>query len=465
MAVLAAQGIEFPITIPVVVIGAGACGTIAALTAHGAGADVVILERDAVPAGSTALSAGMIPAAGTRIQAAAGIEDSPELLAADVMHKNRGTADDRVVDAVARASGPTVDWLTDEIGLELTLVTGFLYPGTSRLRMHAPPSRNGADLMSGLSAAVAQSGVELLTNAYVADIYADTAGRVHGVRVERPDGDTELIGCEALVLACNGYGGNSKMVSEFIPDMESATYSGHPGNQGDAVEWGRALGAATQHMTGYQGHAGVAHPHGMLITWALMMGGGVQVNNLGERFSNEHEGYSEQAAKLLAQPGQVGFCIFDKRLHELGLDQEDYRNADDVGAIKWADSVEALAEQLQLPVDALARTLEEVSRLAEGDGTCSFGRKFTSQLRLVPPYYGVKTTGALFHTQGGLVIDEYARVVRQNGSVLPNLFAGGGAACGISGPEPWGYLSGNGLLTATTLGRLAGQSAADLVTG
>jgi len=72
-------------------------------------------------------------------------------------------------------------------------------------------------------------------------------------------------------------------------------------------------------------------------------------------------------------------------------------------------------------------------------------------------------TGALFHTQGGLVVDSGARVLREDGSPLPNLFAGGGAARGLSGPSRWGYLSGNGLLTATVLGRLAGQSAAALV--
>ena len=78
---------------------------------------------------------------------------------------------------------------------------------------------------------------------------------------------------------------------------------------------------------------------------------------------------------------------------------------------------------------------------------------------------GVRVTGALFHTQGGLVVDSGARVLREDGSPLPNLFAGGGAARGLSGPSRWGYLSGNGLLTATVLGRLAGQSAAALVQG
>ena len=72
-------------------------------------------------------------------------------------------------------------------------------------------------------------------------------------------------------------------------------------------------------------------------------------------------------------------------------------------------------------------------------------------------------TGALFHTQGGLVIDASCRVKRNDGTVFPNLFAAGGAAVGVSGSTAAGYLSGNGLLTATVLGRLAGQAAAQML--
>ena len=67
-----------------------------------------------------------------------------------------------------------------------------------------------------------------------------------------------------------------------------------------------------------------------------------------------------------------------------------------------------------------------------------------------------------FHTQGGLLVDDRARVLKPGNTALPNLFAAGGAACGVSGPECWGYLSGNGLLSAVGLGRIAGTSAARL---
>ena len=82
---------------------------------------------------------------------------------------------------------------------------------------------------------------------------------------------------------------------------------------------------------------------------------------------------------------------------------------------------------------------------------------------LKAPYCAVKVTGALFHTQGGLAIDRAARVLRQDGTPFPNLFAAGGAAVGVSGSGAAGYLSGNGLLTATVFGRIAGEAAAKLL--
>ena len=78
---------------------------------------------------------------------------------------------------------------------------------------------------------------------------------------------------------------------------------------------------------------------------------------------------------------------------------------------------------------------------------------------LETPYYAVQVSCSLFHTQGGLAVNSETWVMHKEGYSLSNLFAGGGAAKGVSGPAVWGYLSGNGLLTAITLGRLAGEHA------
>jgi fumarate reductase flavoprotein subunit len=462
--VLPPDGIHFEITVPVVVVGAGACGLIAAMAAQEAGAEVLVLERDPVPFGSTGLSSGMIPAAGTLAQHRKGVEDTPEALINDIMAKNRGMARADLVDAIARASGPTVDWLSEVRGVPLELVEGFLYPGTSRMRMHAPPEVSGTALMTSLQRAVEESGIQILTDAQVTTLFATTEGRIAGVRIRRPDGSEETIGSDALILACNGFGGNPDMVRRFISEMKDALYFGHPGNQGEALIWGETLGAATEHLGSYQGHGSVAQPHSILITWALIMEGGIQVNATGKRFSNEHLGYSEQAFLVLKQPGGVAWNIYDARLHELGLGFEDYRQAQASGAIVQAPTVKELAETLGLPA-GLEKTVGEIQELARKGEVCPFGRSFKNQRPLEPPYCGVQVTGALFHTQGGLMTDVEGRVLFLDGHRFPNLFAGGGAACGISGPESWGYLSGNGLLMASTLGRLSGLAAARILSG
>jgi flavocytochrome c len=453
---------RFDVSVPLIVIGGGACGLVAALAAREAGTEPLVIERDASPAGSTALSSGFIPAAYTRFQRAAGVTDSPEQMAEDIQRKNHGEADRRVVDAVCRASGPAIEWLADVHRVPMVLVEGFLYPGHSALRMHAVAEKTGAALMATLASACGRAGIDLLTSARVVDLFATEGRRVTGVRVARPDGSHEEIGCEALVLACSGFGGNAAMVREHIPEIADALYFGHVGNQGDALAWGRELGAAVRDVTAYQGHGSVATPHGILVTWALMMEGGIQVNARGERFSNEHLGYSEQCLPVLEQPGGVAWNVYDERLHRMALDFEDYRQADSAGAVKAAPSVDALAAATGLPADALARTLDEVARHVAGSTRDPFGRDFTQKPVLAPPYHAVKVTGALFHTQGGLEVDTAARVVDAHGRALPNLFAGGGAARGVSGAHVWGYLSGNGLLAAVTLGRIAGDAAAKL---
>jgi len=98
-----------------------------------------------------------------------------------------------------------------------------------------------------------------------------------------------------------------------------------------------------------------------------------------------------------------------------------------------------------------------------GEKKDEFGRDFTKKPMLKPPYCVSKIAGALTHTQGGLEVNTEMRVLRKDGRPFPNLYAGGGAARGLSGPADWGYLSGSGLLTATNMGRLAGEAAAELV--
>jgi len=450
-----ADDVEFPAFVETIVVGAGACGLTAALAVQDAGGDPLVLERDESPSGSTSMSSGFIPAAGTRWQRDEGIDDDPGLFLEDIQRKSHDRSDPEVAAEVVEAIGPALEWLEDEHGIPFEVLDGFLYPGHSRRRMHAVPERTGEALLTRLLQAVMAAGIPVMTGAHVTTLFVDEDDRIAGVEIERPDGGTERIACGSLILACNGYGGNREMVAANIPAMADAEYHGHAGNTGDAVLWGKALGAEVRDLTACQGHGSLAMPHRILITWALMMEGGIQVNRNGDRFANEHQGYSEQAVDVLRQPGGIAFDIFDARLHALGEQFADYRDAVVAGAVKSAPTIEALAAEIGVPADRLAASIAETA----GDGVDRFGRDLSKTPALKAPFYAVRVTGALFHTQGGLAVDREARVLRTDGTPFPNLLAAGGAAVGVSGPDISGYLSGNGLLTAVALGRIAGETA------
>jgi len=463
MSTIVTGGEKFEARVPLLIIGAGAAGLCAALAAKEASVEAVVIERDAVPAGSTALSAGLIPAAATRFQRAKGISDSAQTLAADIQRKAHGEADGAVVEAVAENSAPLIEWLSDRYDFPFDVVDNFNYPGHAALRMHGLPSRTGLELIDRLRSAVETNDIVIATERAAERLIVGAGGKIEGVEMVRGDGAIERLGCDALLLACNGYGGNPALVRRFIPEMADALYFGHPGNQGDAVIWGEALGAKLAHLGGYQGHGSVATPHNILITWAVIMQGGIQINGEGKRFCDETRGYSEQAAQVLHQPGKVAWNIFDERIATVARQFEDFQNAERAGAIVWADSIAALARTLHVPEAALLDEWNEAVSLKARSGRDHYGRQFAAEQRCEPPFCAVKVTGALFHTQGGLAIDARGRVIHNDGTVFPNLFAAGGAAAGVSGSTAAGYLSGNGLLTATVLGRIAGQAAAEQI--
>lgn len=453
-----AAHIEAEMHVAVVIVGAGACGLTAALMLHDAGIECVLLERDAVPSGSTALSSGFIPAAGTRAQREQGIQgDSPARFAADIQAKARGRAAPALVRAYAEAVGPALDALQARHGLDWIVLDGFLYPGHSVHRMHALPQRTGAALMAGLQAAVEAAGIPVLTQALVDTLWLDDTGRALGIGYRRPDGREETLACDALLLACNGFGGNAAMVRTLLPEMAAAAFGGHTGNDGSAILWGEAIGARLRDLGGYQGHGSWVTPQGALMSWAVMMEGGVQINREGRRFHDETQGYSEAAVHVLEQPGAIAWNVFDAPLLELARGFPDFCEAEAAGALRRCDTVADLAACIGCDAATLQSTLDGLQAGApQSDGR-------VSKRALAAPYFAVKVTGALFHTQGGLDIAADARVLRQDGSPLPNLLAAGGAAGGVSGDEVWGYLSGNGLLSAVAGGYIAARTAAALV--
>jgi fumarate reductase flavoprotein subunit len=443
-----------------VVAGAGG-GLVAALRAAQLGLDVLVVERSEhfAHGNNTAMSTAMVPGAGTRWQAEAGIDDSPDVFLADIMAKSKGQTDEPLARSLARVSARLVTWMADDLGLSMGLVTDFPYPGHSRLRCHTVPGRSGRTMLAGLiDATRAQDSVVMLSPARLTAVaVGDDA--VNAVTVTSPDGREETVSTDAVLLATNGFGADADLVAKHIPEIAGAVYHGSGESTGDALRIGTGHGADAAFLDAYQGHAALATPAATLAGWATVMHGGFLVGEDGRRFGDETVGYSEYARQVLAQANGRAVLVLDQRIHDACLAFDDFRDTVKSGALRWADTPQELAAAFAVDPAGLAETVDTTARLATGSGTDELGRA-SWEAALEPPYAGIRVSPALFHTQGGLRVDGSARVLRADRSPITGLYASGGAAMGISGHGAGGYLAGNGLLPALGLALLAAEDVA-----
>lgn len=446
----------------VLVIGAGACGLAAAIAAADAGVSPVIIEKLDRVGGNSALSTGSVPAAGSRFQREAGIDDSPERMVRDLMGVAKETDDLDEVRRLAEVSAETVEWLVDVVEARLQLITAYKHIGHSVPRLHAPSSRRGKDLVDDLVRAAEQRGIPIAVgNAATELLIAE--GAVQGATV-RTGAESQPIVASKTILAVNGFAGAPQLVKRFCPEIAGARYFGALGSTGEAIVWGEAAGAALANIGAYQGYAAVADPHGSLLSWTTIEKGGAIIGPRARRFGNEALGYSGYA-KVVLENDSPAFAIFDQRIFEIASQEEEFVELWRYGGLKTGSASE-IAASCGLDPKALAEELATYAAEASGKMADRFGRTDFGLAPLTPPYYCCRIVPGLFHTQGGLRVDRDGRVLRPDGTAIANLFAGGGAAAGISGRSgALGYASGNGLLSAIGLGRLAGLAAAQEITG
>lgn len=435
------------------VIGSGACGLAGAIAAHDAGGTVAILEGRDRPGGNSALSTGSIPGAGSRYQREAGIEDSPDRMVDDLIRVAGHHDADDLTRMIAAECGPLCEWLIDGLGARMELITAYRHIGHSVERLHAPKSRRGQDLVDDLLRFVSDRGIPIAIGNRAERLLVED-GRVTGAIV-----GGEPVCARKILLATNGFAADPALVAEHCPEIADAEYFGAPGSTGDAVRWGQSLGAGLGNMGAYQGYAAVAYPQGQLLSWTTIEKGGVIVGKSGRRFGNEDLGYSGFAPHVMKQ-GAFAWAIYDARIHAIAEAEEEYAEMSAMGAVTWADTLADLANGVGLDCDGLEATIDAYNASAAGQGPDAFGRTAFAKAPLQPPFAAVRVKPGLFHTQGGLLVDDKAHVCKADGRIIPNLFAGGGAAVGISGlAGAKGYASGNGLITALVLGRKAGQVA------
>jgi fumarate reductase flavoprotein subunit len=375
-------------------------------------------------------------------------------MAEDILRKCKGQANPDVVYALCARSAEIVRIFEDDLGipLKLNLDTGRF--GFSALRLHNAAGRTGAPLIRSLHRAIADmDNVTFADRTPGVGLISGPDGAVLGVLAGQEE--IQRIGAGRVILACDGFGANKDMIAEHIPAMRGVESIGVQGNTGDAIRWGMELGAAVAHMSGHQGHGLVCKGYGTRLVPEIPQLGAVIVNRAGVRFTREDQGYSEFAHEVLSQPEGVAIAIFDQAMVDVVASLDHWKDTVSSGAIKSANTLEELAARFDLPWEAVRRSLEQCRNAAADP----YGRR-ALPVPSVGPFYGAIITGAMVHTQGGMVTDIHGRVCRPDGSTITNLYAGGGTAAGISGDDAAGYLSGNGLLSAYGGGLIAGDHAA-----
>jgi fumarate reductase flavoprotein subunit len=441
-----------------IVVGAGAAGLMTALRGAARGLRILLLECADGSESDFAKSGGGVSAAGTLQQTAAGIVDSPKLWAEDIARKTGGRFDTQAVQIVTSRSREALHFLVDEIGIPIHLVQGLPILGHSVPRMHSTPGEGGREFWNFMSAAVLRQGNVMRVNDANVTGLVQHDGCIAGVTAKIGDREQTLL-APVTVLACGGFAANIAMLRKHIPAVVGGLHIGNPTNMGCGILWAQQLGAATAYMDSYQGHGHVTADGTGRLGLGLTSLGAILVDDDGRRFIREDIGPSELAAYVLATRGRTAVEVYDRQAHDNGLRLDAYRKVVESGNAISAATVEDLAAAFRIPVQTLASTLDRYNRFARGEVQDPLGRQAHAR-PMQFPLWGVRITGALAHTQGGVRVDEAARVLRTDGTAIAGLLAAGGTVVGISGHGAAGYSSGNGLAQAFVLGMVAADTVA-----
>ncbi|QSE92036.1 FAD-dependent oxidoreductase [Rhodococcus pseudokoreensis] len=460
----------------VVVIGAGAAGLAAALSAVEQGCErVLISEATGVVGGSSRLAGGVVMGSGSELQRKAGVEDDPSDLFKEYMSLNHWDVAAGPVKRLTARSGETIDWLSER---GVTFFDRLIFGGDERKPRSHCVDGGGQALVNALWSACQRAGVDVALGHRVDQLLTD-GDRVTGVIAEG-----ETITADAVVIATGGFGANPDLLQKYFPSSWTTDwtwYIGADGSRGDAIGFAEQLGAQ---LTGFDRGLRTLDPHFAKLNEAFLPGWTVLLDASGRRFCDETAPYGILDTLVRAR-GNRAFVVFDDAALRPPADQADrYRDcykqvwpnhppfrpknytADLVdenvatGKAKAASDLPALAEAIGVPVETLEGEVARYNALAiEGEDT-DFGKagKFLLPLS-TPPFYAVEVRPATVNvTSCGLRIDQKARVLRQDGAAIDGLYAAGECTGGILGETYMG--SGNSLANACGFGRIAGEEAA-----
>ncbi len=436
----------------VVVIGAGGAGMAAAITAHEAGRNVVVLEKMPYAGGNTTKSTGGMNAAETSVQATLGIEDSVQTFIDDTMTGGKNVNDLALVTAMAEHSAEAIDWL-DSIGAPLPEVS--FSGGATNKRIHRPEggAAVGPYLVEKLLAKIDAEGIQVLYNTKATELVVD-GGAVVGVKAEG-DGVNYTVSAKAVVLATGGFGANLEMCAAYNPALAGFVTTNSPCATGDGIVMAQAAGAATVDMEQIQIHPTVYQETSLMVTESVRGGGAILVNVAGERFINEMETRDVVSAAEIAQEGGYAYLVFDQAQRD---NLSAINNYVSNGLTVQADTIEGLATEMGVDAVSLKATVETWNKAVAEQNDAAFGRTTGMDVDIsAAPFYAIQIAPGIHHTMGGVKIDTKTEVLDSEGAAIPGLFAAGEVTGGVHGAN---RIGGNAVADIIVFGRIAGESAA-----
>lgn len=456
---------EITLNTDMVVIGAGGAGLAAAAAAYQNGMEVIVLEKLATIGGSTSYSGGGISATGTKFQIELGIEDTKESWM-ELWKERQGASNPDglypnydFVDRFMDEAVVTTEWLVDYIGHEYGSITGFGMDPVERIHFPVPVtgSPGGSVLTSNIGEFLLGNGIEILTETKATELMTDSNGDVVGVVAEGRNGIIKIY-AKKVILATGGYARSEELLARFIPEAAdtAALTTAAPGSTGDGMLMAEAIGATYYEepwVIGVGIGSKVAAANAFAWDWSKMY-----VNEKGERFTNEQIHYAILTNVLIEQ--ETTWLIIDSA--EANENVITALEADlSSPEIAKGETFEELAQAMGVPSETFVQTMEAYNAgVAAGQDALGKDSMFLASVE-TGPFYGIKFYPRTMGTFAGVKTNEHFQVLREDGSIINNLYATGEVANKVLYNQV--YMSGSAVQFALTSGRLAAEHAANSI--
>lgn len=452
---------ELDQTYDVVVIGGGGAGLSAAIEAQSTGAKVVLLEKMSSVGGNTLVSGGGLNVPGTDQQKSLGIEDSVELFIEDTMNGGDNINKKELVTVVAENALPTTKWLTDEINVEFMSDRLQQFGGHSVPRALISKNNHGTELIRKLKTHGDELGVVFKMETRAEKLIVDKNNKVVGVVAKNIAGQEITFNAnKGVIIASGGFGANLEMRKKYDPDKdEKYKTTDVSGTTGDGIIMAEDVNADLIHMEYIQTYP-TCNPKTGIISYIAnsRFDGAVLLNQEGNRFVEEMDRRDVISEGILSQTNKESYLVWGQEVEEVGnmteVHKDEYKVFENMDLIYKADTLEELAKHFEINETKFMETIEKYNKYVDNGKDEDFNRRGSLKHISKGPFYIQKVVPAIHHTMGGIVINEEARVLNKDGSIIPGLFAAGEVTGGIHGTN---RLGGNAVTDVIVFGRIAGQ--------